>query len=60
MSNETVPGARLPTWERFEQFVSIVVKVPKAEADIITREEVVRRAATAIPNQNSKRYRRKT
>jgi hypothetical protein len=31
--NESVPGAALPPWERFEKFVGRVARVPKEEAD---------------------------
>jgi hypothetical protein len=28
-----VPNPKLPPWERFQKFVGMIVKVPKAEAD---------------------------
>jgi hypothetical protein len=31
--NTEVPGAGLPPWERFENFVRMVVKVSKEDAD---------------------------
>ena len=50
--NETVLGSKLPTWERFEQFVSMVVKVPKAEADKARKDET----SSGIGEQSRKRH----
>jgi hypothetical protein len=36
--NESVPGAELPPWERFQRFVAIISRVPKDEADKVTRD----------------------
>lgn len=33
IQNEQVPHPELPPWERFQEFVGIVSKVPKGEAD---------------------------
>jgi hypothetical protein len=38
--NESVPGQGLPSWERFQRFVGMVVRVPKQEADKLSKAPV--------------------
>jgi len=38
--NESVPGAGLPQWERFQRFAALIARVPKEEADKVASKRI--------------------
>jgi hypothetical protein len=51
-----VPGAGLPSFERFEKFVGLIARVPKEEADKVSREQSDKKTRT--PDKCARRVKR--
>jgi hypothetical protein len=50
--NEIIPGAKLPPWERFENFVGMIARISKDESD---KENVATKKPIAVLDKQPRR-----